>query len=211
MFTRWVGLKPHTIMSLLFVSLPFSVVYTLFVRRYAIDGLFGAIGDVGPLKLGSLRVLARRRPRWYVTVWSALLAGGSHLLLDTFTHQGRWGSRLAGFDETLFEGPTGSITTAQTLQYLGHTVGSLIGIVLFSLIAARHLPMWYGADQVEAARGAPVWIHGRRLVAAAVSIAAIGGLIATQMRGVSPFFFPGFTVVIALAASGGFVQALSRR
>ena len=82
--------------------------------------------------------------------WRAL----SHILIDAFTHSGRWGSDLLGLDEVLFTLPVrGAVSGARALQYVGHGLGSLIAIGLFLYIGrSRRLEQWYGTAAVASAR-----------------------------------------------------------
>ncbi len=116
--------------------------------------MFANFPDAGPFRLHSYRVITQRRPAVIVTVLGALIGALSHVLLDAFTHDGRWGSDLLGFDEVLFTAPVrGEMTGARVLQYLGHGLGSLIAIGLFLYIGrSRRLEQWYGTGSVAAAR-----------------------------------------------------------
>ncbi len=184
-------------------AVPFTVIYSVLLRRFAVDGLFGSMPDFGPLRARSYRVLSNGRPRVLVTVLSALIGVASHIALDSFTHPYRIGSNLLGLHRVLFDGPFGPVTGAKFLQYLGHSFGSLIGVMLFVLVVSRrHLGEWYGHDAVAEARRAPVRDHAR---ARAVSILVVG-IVAGLVWGLSneqfPIFHLGLTLVISLLVIG---------
>ncbi len=185
------------------VAIPFTVVYSMILRRYAVDGLFGSIPDFGPLKARSYRVLQHGRPRFLVTLWSALIGVLSHVIVDSFTHTWRTGSQTVGFDNTLFTGPDGPVSIAKTLQYLGHTVGSLVGMVLFVLVVSdKHLGDWYGNDVIDEARDAPVRAgaseRAKWILATSVALGTVWGL----QVGWFPIFHIGFATVLGFLVIG---------
>jgi hypothetical protein len=116
--------------------------------------VFANLLDAGPFRLHSYRVITQRRPGAWTTLLSALFGALSHVVIDAFTHGGRWGSDLLGLDEVLFTAPLrGAMTGARVLQYLGHSLGSLIAIGLFLYIGrSRRLEQWYGEAAVTDAR-----------------------------------------------------------
>jgi len=185
------------------IAVPFTVIYSIVLRRYCVDGLFGSMPDFGPLKARSYRVLKRGRPRLLITLWSALIGVFSHVIVDSFTHTWRLGSRSVGFQRVLFDGPEGAISIAKTLQYLGHTVGSLIGMVLLVLVVSdKHLGEWYGIDQIEASRTAPVREHSQRraimILIASIMVGAVWGV----SIGWFPIFHIGFVSVFGFLLIG---------
>lgn len=185
------------------VAVPFTVIYATVLRRYAVDGLFGSMPDFGPLKARSYRVLRRGRPTLLVTLWSALIGVLSHVIVDSFTHTWRTGSQAVGFHNTLFDGPDGPVSIAKTLQYLGHTVGSLVGMLLFVLVVSdKHLGEWYGDDVIDEARNAPVRAGAqesmRWILATSIAIGMIWGL----QVGWFPIFHIGFVTVLGFLVVG---------
>lgn len=188
----------------IYTATAFSIVYAIVLRRFCADGLFGSLPDFGPLKARSYRVLAQGRPRLLVTVWSALIGVLSHVAVDSFTHSGRLGARVFGLQRVLFDGPDGPVTAAKTLQYLGHTVGSLIGVVLFVLVVSRkHLGDWYGEQVIEQARNAPVRPGAKRRTLTIVLGSMLTGAVWGLTAGVAiPVFHIGMTTVIGLLVAG---------
>jgi len=188
----------------IYVATAFTVTYSIALRRYAVDGLFGSLPDFGPLKARSYRVLAHGRPRLVVTVWSALIGVLSHVIVDSFTHSGRLGARVFGLQRVLFEGPEGPVTAAKTLQYLGHTVGSLIGVLLFVLVVSRrHLGEWYGEDVIDTARNAPVRDQALRRTMTIVTASVFTGCAWGLWAGSSfPVFHIGIATVLGLLLAG---------
>ena len=196
------GFESHHLTGIA-VAVPFTVAYSMVLRRYAADGFFGSLPDFGPLKARSYRVLKNGRPSLLVTVWSALIGVLSHVIVDSFTHQGRFGSRSLGLDRVLFDGPEGAITIAKTLQYLGHTVGSLMGMLLLVLVVSdKHLGDWYGKDAIEESRLAPVREGAQRraiwMFAASIVIGTLWGLSASPF----PIFHMGFAAVMGFLVIG---------
>ncbi len=192
------------------IATAFTIVYSVVLRRYAVDGLFGSLPDLGPLRARSYRVLRHGRPRLLVTSLSAFIGVFGHVLVDSFTHAGRWGATVIGLNSVMFESPLGPVTGARLLQYLGHTVGSLIGIVLFvHVVSRRHLGEWYGSDQIHAARRAPVTPNARRRTLTLVSASQVGAIVAALAQGMNPIFHMGLGLVLALLAAGAVNQRLA--
>jgi hypothetical protein len=151
--TYWLAVRSHRFIGFLVWAWPFGILGSIVVRRIAAT-VFAHLPDFGPLRVHSLRVLGRRKPRLGVTIVSAAIGAGSHIVLDGFTHKGRFGSRWLGFDRVLFTVPVkGEMTISRVFQYFGHTVGSVIGLLLLAAIARRHLlDDWYGEGNVADAR-----------------------------------------------------------
>jgi hypothetical protein len=149
----WVTDHSHTPMGVVTWSLAITVVLCALMRRHVATTAFAQLPDCGPLRLNSLRVLARRRPPPWQTATSALLGAASHLLLDAFTHEGRFGARLLHIESELFTVQGHAFSGARVLQYVGHTFGSLLGaLLLVRLARTRRLEAWYGDDAVRDAR-----------------------------------------------------------
>ena len=148
-----IGGTSHNVIGVVTFAIPFTVVACLLLRWRA-WAAFRFLPDGGPFRVHSYRVIQDRRPPWVHTILGALFGAGSHALIDTFTHTGRWGASLLGLNSVLFTIPwRGDITTARLLQYLGHSVGSAIAVALFLHIGRQHLlEQWYGEPAVGAAR-----------------------------------------------------------
>lgn len=149
-----IGTSSHSITGVLIGAVPLTLAICWLLRRRSALGVFANLPDAGPFRLHSYRVITQRRPGAWMTLLGALLGAFSHVAIDAFTHSGRWGSDLLGLDEVLFTAPLrGAMTGARTLQYLGHSLGSLIAIGLFLYIGrSRRLEQWYGAAAVADAR-----------------------------------------------------------
>ena len=186
-------------MSGVALAIPFTVIYAILLRRFAADGLFGSLPDLHPLRLRNYRVLQHGRPRLMITVWSALLGVWSHVIVDSFTHVDRWGANLLGLNDMV----TGTFSQARILQYLGHTLGSAVGVLLFvAVVSKRHLGEWYGVDQVVRARNTPIRAHAgtRTLITSAISLGI--GLLWGLFQGKATVFTMGFCFVIGLLVAG---------
>lgn len=186
------------------VAVVFTIVYSVLLRRFAVDGLFGSLPDFGPLKARSYRVLANGRPRPLVTILSAFIGVWSHVIVDSFTHTGRFGANVLGINDILFELPiVGGFSGARVLQYLGHTVGSVIGVLLFVFVVSkRHLGEWYGTEQIERARTAPVRAKAKLRLYALGTIGVVSGTAWGLTEGRDPIFHIGLITVIALLIAG---------
>jgi Domain of unknown function (DUF4184) len=86
----WLGRRSHTLVGLIVWSIPFTVVASVLVRTQVAPTAFAHLPDAGPFRLHSFRALRRRRPCRLVTVVSAALGSGSHVVIDGFTHTGRF-------------------------------------------------------------------------------------------------------------------------
>lgn len=185
------------------IAVPFTVVYAILLRRYAVDGLFGSMPDMGRLNVRSYRVLKQGQPRLLVTLLSAFIGVMSHIIVDSFTHSYRIGSNLLGLERTVFTTANGPVSAAKTLQYFGHTFGSLIGIALLAMVvSSKHLGQWYGEDTIAEARRAPVregaQQRATRIIAVSLAVGAVWG----QVVGQFPIFSMGLTLVLGFLIVG---------
>ncbi len=171
----------HTLQGVVVWAVPFTLVLVLLLRRGAAKGVFAHLPDLGPLRIRSYRVLSTMRPSFVVTMYSAVLGAGSHVVLDAFTHKGRWGAELLGTDAILLELPgAGVASLTRTMQYLGHSFGSLIGLGLLLYTGHRRLlEAWYSERAVEIARRVRVSM-GQRLVfwSLVILVALLGATVA---------------------------------
>jgi hypothetical protein len=94
----------HNLAGLFWFALPVTLVATVLIRRSA-PGIAAHLPERPQwLALRDYGVLGRVRHRWYVTVYSALLGGLTHIVWDGFTHapiaQHGWGVRMIPSLET---------------------------------------------------------------------------------------------------------------
>jgi hypothetical protein len=185
------------------VAVPFAIIYSILLRRFAADGLFGSMPDLGPLRVNSYRVLKAGRPRFLVTALSGFIGAASHVFVDSFTHPDRFGANIFGLNRVLFEGPMGPVQAAKLLQYIGHTFGSLLGVVLFVLVVSRkHLGDWYGTEEVALARDR-VMPKGTQAVAISLlTLAVVVGVVWGWALGALPIFHVGLCLVLAFLVVG---------
>jgi Domain of unknown function (DUF4184) len=165
----------HTLEGVLLWAVPFTLVVVLLLRRGAAKGVFAQLPDLGPLRIRSYRVLSSLRPSLLVTMYSVVLGAGSHVVLDAFTHKGRWGAELLGTDAITVDLPgAGAASLTRTMQYLGHSFGSLIGLGLLLYIGHRRLlEAWYSERAVEVARRVRVTMGQRVVFWSLVSVVAL--------------------------------------
>jgi hypothetical protein len=151
----WMLRQNHTAIGVVLLALPASLVICWAIRTWVASCAFAHLPDLGWMRVHSYRVLATRRPAWWLTVSSALIGATTHVILDAFTHWDRWGARWVGWDDRRVDVPvTGLVRLPDLLQNLGHTIGTAICIALLVYIGYRRLlERWYGTDAVEQARG----------------------------------------------------------
>lgn len=201
---QWLNRESHTALGLVVWAIPFTLLAAAVTRRWAAAGIFAFLPDLGPLRLRSYRVLARRRPNPMVTFLSAVLGAGSHLLIDAFTHEGRWGADLLGLNRVIVTVPLrGDFTTARLLQYVGHSFGSTAFVVLLLVIAASgRLETWYGVDEVRHARAVRTARRHQLLFwALTLGPPAVAVLVGATTSN-SILFLPLTTLVISLLVAG---------
>lgn len=159
----WLGGQSHTAIGLAVWAIPATLLVCAAMRWRVAAGLFAQLPDAGPLRLRSYRALGQRRPALVVTAVSALVGSVSHVVVDGFTHEGRWGAAWLGLDQVMGEVPIrGEVTAARALQYVGHLGGSVAGVALFIHVGRRRLmERWYGDEAVAVARRAVVSHHHR--------------------------------------------------
>lgn len=205
------GVDSHSPVGVLLFAVPVTLLLTRALRAGAAMGIAAQLPDGGPLRLHSYGVLPQRRPAGQVTFWCALAGAASHVVLDAFTHSGRWGADLLSLDSVLFTLPfPGEMTGARVLQYLGHVLGSLATLAMAVHIGrSRRLEQWYGADAVARARATTVGLGQRALfwtIAAGSAAAALG--LATAV-GRSPVFSTLLGATLGVAAAGTLVRPSS--
>jgi hypothetical protein len=175
------GSSGHGAVGVVLLVVPLTVGICSLLRWRSALGVFGNLPDAGPFRLHSYRVITSRRPTMLTTLMSGLIGAVSHVLIDAFSHTGRWGSTLLGLDETLFSVPIrGEMSGARVIQYFGHTIGSVVAIGLFLYIGrSRRLDQWYGTATVAAVRhftmpaSARVTFWGTFVIVAAAVTAAL--------------------------------------
>jgi Domain of unknown function (DUF4184) len=160
---RMLARNGHHLGGWLFWSAPATFVICRVIRRWVASVTFAYLPDAGPLRLHSYRVLSLRRPAWWRTLLCGWLGAGSHIVLDGFTHDGRFGSDWLGWGDRITTIGDRSISVANILQYSGHTAGSLVGLLLLVYIGHRRLlERWYGESAVAEAREFTVTPEQRR-------------------------------------------------
>lgn len=179
-----VGSSGHSVAGVVLGAVPLTLLICWWLRWRAAAGVFAHLPDAGPFRVHSYRVIARRRPGVATTLVGALVGASSHVFIDAFTHAERWGATWLNLDEVLYTLPLrGDMTGAQTLQALGHSVGSLIAVALFLHIGrGRLLEQWYGPEVVAEVRDIRLTAGSRARfwgIWAAVAMAVVAALAAT--------------------------------
>ncbi len=178
-----------------------TVAYCVVLRRFGLPGLFRLGPTIGGVDLRVYGAMAMSRPPLARTAVSALIGGGSHQLLDALSHAGHPVARRLGFDRVLFEvgvaGPV-EISISKLIQYTGHTVGSLVTLLLLYLMAKRRTPRvldWAAADELIAeARPNP-----GPAVVVGLAVFLVGMASWAQLGGRAPFvIILGWSVVFVV-------------
>ena len=172
-----IGVDTHDWDGLVSVVFPLALLFT-FAARWIVAHVAPAhMPDLGLARLRSWRVTARRQPAVLVTVSSCVIGIATHVLLDAFTHPGRFGARALGYDDVVVHVLGRSARLTDVFQLLGHTLGSLIGFLMLVDIGRRHLlESWYGADAVRSARAVEVSRTGTVVFWATVAAGTVIGM-----------------------------------
>lgn len=134
-------------------ALPVTLLVVAALRLGLVRVISAHLPDLGPLRIRSYGVLADRSHPVLVTVASASIGVGSHLLVDAVTHEGRWASDLLGLERWSIVGPGGSVSVAHALQVVGHLAGTAVTVaLLLGMARDRSLERWYGDERVGAVR-----------------------------------------------------------
>jgi len=196
--TAW-EFDAHGPVGLVAFALPASVAVAWLLRARVAAVAFALLPSLGPLRMGDWRVLAARRPAWWVTATSALLGAASHSLWDTFTHDRGAGARLFPVLReralTLGDAP---VSNARVLQYLGHVFGALVTLALLRHIAREGLlARWYGEAFARLPHDAPPASH-RALLAGVLAACGAAGVVGGVGANTS-----GFVLRVAAAMALG--------
>jgi hypothetical protein len=202
----WLSRQGHTAVGAVVWGMPASIVICWLIRWRAARGVFRQIPNVGGLRLRSYGVLSSRRPPIITTLLSAALGVASHVFIDGFTHERRWGARWLRLDERLIDLPLADegVSVAQALQYLGHTLGSAVGAACLAVISGqRLLERWYGGAEVGAARtDRPSWPIRLSFSAVVVVVAAAVFATLQAVFGARAVFAGVDSLAIALLLAG---------
>ena len=207
-----IGSNGHGALGVVLLVVPLTFGICSLLRCRSALGVFGNLPDVGPFRIHSYRVITRRRPTILTTLAGALIGAGSHVLMDAFTHTGRWGSTLLGLDETLFTAPIrGEMSGARLIQYFGHTVGSAVAIGLcFYIGRSRCLEHWYGTTSVAAVRRFTMPASARITFWATFTIIAVAVTTALSAAGASLVFCAIDGLVLGALCAGAIPATAGR-
>lgn len=133
----------HTLPQQLTWTLPVTLAMTWLVRRTIALPLGSNLPRVVTSLGEQLRALSASRPSWPRTTLSALLGGASHVFMDGFTHQHGWAVAHWSTLKTTLQLPGIAFPLWKLLQYIGHTAGTLLGVLMVTLlIRGRYLTTW---------------------------------------------------------------------
>jgi hypothetical protein len=203
----WLSAQSHTAIGLVVWALPATAVACVLIRLRLAANVFAQLPDAGGWRVHSWCVLGARWPRWWHTAMSALIGGASHVMIDGFTHRGRFGAKWLGINDLLFTVAGREFTGARVLQYAGHTAGSLIGLWLLTDIGRRRqLDQWYGSAAVVNSRAFTLTVPDRCKFWALVAVGPAGGFAWASRTDDSVIF----TVIAATLAAVAFAGVIIR-
>ena len=167
------GFASHTPWAHLFWSLPVTLLCTRLVRAYLAEPLGAQLPD--PIGCEVRALACSRHPRW-ISAASALLGSASHVFVDSFTHRHGWGYEHF---QWLHESVAPDWQIADVLQYVGHTVGSLLAALWLWQICKHHrVSAWNGAQHAPSSYPVVLWFWPALRAGAGVSGALVLLLIA---------------------------------
>jgi hypothetical protein len=133
----------HTIAAQLLWSVPCAWLIAWSFHRHIAQPLGAQLPGV----LGAeVRALAHSRPAVWITCLSGFIGGLSHVFIDGFTHGRGWAvQRLPSLQRVVTEVAGMPIAEWQLLHYLGHSFGSMAGLLLMAaLVERRQFSRWNG-------------------------------------------------------------------
>ncbi len=195
-----VAISSHAWHSLLWFSLPLTLIATWLVRRAA--GVIAVhLPDAGPLALRDYGVLATVRHRLVVSVWSALLGAASHMVWDMFTHPYiLFGDPFTGagtFFPALHRIAVAGLPWWRVIYLVSEVVGSVAVLSMAVHIGRRRLLLaWHGpVPQVSRVLCRPVLFWS----AAAAIVAVLTGLVLVLPGNASGLNVIGIRLIVAVA------------
>ncbi|WP_027346569.1 DUF4184 family protein [Hamadaea tsunoensis] len=153
----------HAWLSLLWWSLPVTVALSV-LARWSAPVAAAHLPDIAGLR--DYGVLGSSRPRWWITISSAVLGAATHVLWDTFTHayapRPLHGMSIAG------------LPWWHLLQYVSTVVGGLVAVALLGVIGRRRLLVaWHGPAPDAPRRPALFWPPVSAVIAAGLVLSAL--------------------------------------
>jgi hypothetical protein len=174
-FSAYVDIDTHRWPAFTY-GVPITVAVAMLVRFVVAPIAANQLPDLGDFRLHSYAVLSRRRPRIVMTVVASALGIASHIVIDWFTHPGRPGTRWFGYDDLDIHVAGRTEPLASVFQLVGHTLGSLAGVMLLLLVGRRRLlEQWYGSGAVAESRAWRPSSSQRLTFWLAVVLGTIGG------------------------------------
>jgi uncharacterized protein DUF4184 len=154
------AMRTHNLLSLLWWSLPVTVVAAVLIR-WAAPPIAAHLPGAGSLRLRDYGVLGAVRHRWYVTASSALLGAFSHLAWDAVTHPGY----VVALQREVWPGTPWWGLFSDASNLVGFAAGALL---LVRIGRGRLLRRWHGAPPPARRRPVVFW--------SAVVVVFAGGL-----------------------------------
>ena len=127
------------------------------------------------------------------------------MLVDAFTHTGRWGANWLHLNDPIGELPLrGEMSAARVLQYIGHIGGAVVAIALLAYIGNQRLmERWYGGAAVARARAVRVLEWQRLVFWAMFALPPVVALLLADLLSRHPLFpfVAGLAVGLLLAGA----------
>lgn len=149
----------HTLFAQLFWSMPIGWAITQLFRARIAEPLGAQLPGV----LGAeVRALAHSNPALVVSCLSALIGGLSHIFIDGFTHGRGWAVQVFPRLKNVVAEVAGiPIAEWQLLQYLGHSCGTMMGLLLMAaLVERRQFSRWNGLTPEPVSRWSGLGARG---------------------------------------------------
>ena len=203
--TGWLAHQSHTATGIVVWCIPATLVICVAIRTWVAPTAFAHFPDIPFLRIHSYCVLARRWPPLWQTIVGAAIGATTHVLIDGFTHDRRWGAQWLDLDQGSVPFPLrGDLTYARAMQYYGHTLGSALAVMLLIYIARKRLfEQWYGEANVRWARDFTLRPFQRVLfwsvVASGVLLAYLWAEATTYVKAFRLIDALAFTTAIACA------------
>jgi|GEM_PF-1782522 hypothetical protein len=164
---RWLGALTHTAWAVPSLDLVLGLTAWLVWRWLA-----PAVNELSPLPIRRRWRLPSTRPRWWGVLAAVTIGAATHVLIDEFTHAGRFGATHIAALAASYPSPLGGTWEGyRWAQYLG----GALGLIALAWVAGRSQVTAVPSDPPPLARWLPWTAVAAGLGGAAIAIALGGG------------------------------------
>lgn len=157
-----------------------------------------ALNELSPTVVRQRWRLPAERPRWWGAPLALAIGAASHVLIDEFTHAGRFGATQIAVLSASYPSPLGGTWEGyRWAQYLGGAVG----LAILAWVAARSPVTTVRAERPRLAAWLPWVAAAAALGGAGIAIALAGGLSAGARALVFAALTGGIGASVAAVAS----------